>query len=220
MLSALLGLIGVLVGAFLTQLFTASSEWRSRRLEAMVAVTSASARVIGAHERLYELFIGGRSPSLSDERVIRALTERSDAHNDWRISRSRLIILIADDQQLIEAIDRFEEWRKSATPWVHAYLENPDVFNHEDYRELQTKAWAGMRAARIEIGDLSRVRSQRDAQLRDRLVRRSIHRSRLIRAWRRNLGEAGHPPGVTRQRHHSIARPSARSRTHVLIAGS
>jgi hypothetical protein len=171
MLSALLGLIGVLVGALLTQLFAASSEWRNRRLDAMVAVAAASSRVIGAHERLHELFVGGESPPLSDERVIRALTERSDAHNDWRIARSRLIILIPDDQRLIDATDRFERYRRTGTRWVHAYLKDVQGFLPEDIKDLQTDAWVGMRESRIEIGNLCRMRSQRDTRWGGRLRR-------------------------------------------------
>jgi len=178
MLSALLGLIGVLVGALLTQLFTASSEWRSRRLEAMVAIAAASSRVIGAHERLHELFVGeGNNPPLSDERVVRALTERSEAHNDWRTARSRLYIIIPDDQLLIEATDRFEKYRRAGTKWVHEYLKDVQGFHREDVKDIQTEAWVGMREGRIEIGGLCRTRSQRDARwdghLRQRFTRSS-----------------------------------------------
>jgi hypothetical protein len=58
MLAALLGFFGVLVGAVLTYLFSVSSEWRNRRLDTMVAVVTASTRVLGAHERLHGLFQG------------------------------------------------------------------------------------------------------------------------------------------------------------------
>lgn len=185
MLPALLGLIGVLVGALLTQLFAASSEWRSRRLEAMVDITAASSRVIGAHERLHELFVGGgENPPLSDERVIRALTERSDAHNDWRIARSRLTILIPDDQRLIEATDRFDRYRQTGTKWVRAYLVDVQGFHQEDVKDLQTDAWVGMRQCRIAIADLCRMRSQRDARwdgrLRQRFMRPAIPKEIVI----------------------------------------
>ena len=181
MLSALLGLIGVLVGALLTQLFAASGEWRNRRLEAMVAVVAAGSRVIGAHERLHELFVGaGNNPPLSDERVIRALTERSEAHNDWRIARSSLFILIPDDQPLIEATDRFETYRRAGTKWVHAYLKDTQGFQKDDVKEIQSEAWIGMRESRVEIGALSRMRSQRDARwdgrLRQRFTRSSDYK--------------------------------------------
>jgi hypothetical protein len=58
MLAALLGFFGVLVGAILTYLFSISSEWRNRRMETMVAVVTASTRVVGAYERMYGLFQG------------------------------------------------------------------------------------------------------------------------------------------------------------------
>ena len=54
MLPALLGLLGVLAGAPLTQIFTATSERRGRRLDALVQWTVASGRVVSAHEHLYE----------------------------------------------------------------------------------------------------------------------------------------------------------------------
>ena len=73
MLAALLGFVGVLVGAILTHLFAISNEWRSRRMEAMVASVTASIRVLGAHEGTYHLFLSGCAPPLTDDRAIRAL---------------------------------------------------------------------------------------------------------------------------------------------------
>lgn len=59
MFAALIGLLGVLVGGILTQFFALSNDWRNRRMEAMVATVSASIRVLGAHERMYDLFYQG-----------------------------------------------------------------------------------------------------------------------------------------------------------------
>ena len=169
MLPALLGLSGVLVGAVLTQLFATSREWRSRRLEAMVALAAACGRVIGAHERIYELFQGADAPPLTSDRVIRALTERSDAHNEWRIACSRLEILIADDARLNQAVDEFNENRAAESKWVLAYLAEGEDFHFANFAELDNKSWTGMRAARQDIMALSRVRSARDASWITRL---------------------------------------------------
>lgn len=51
---------GVLVGVFLSQVFTIAHESRARRLDALVGLVAASGRMIGAYERLLELFEGGR----------------------------------------------------------------------------------------------------------------------------------------------------------------
>jgi hypothetical protein len=123
MLAALLGFVGVLVGAILTHLFAISNEWRSRRMEAMVASVTASIRVLGAHEGTYHLFLGGGTPPLTDDRFIRAFTERNDAFTEWRIARARLeIVVSADDERLKQAIDRFNAIYVATDGWVSAYL--------------------------------------------------------------------------------------------------
>jgi hypothetical protein len=169
MLSALLGLIGVLVGVFLTQLFIISSEWRNRRLDAMVTVAAAMGRILGAHERLYEIFRAGITPPLTDDRVVRALTERSEAHNDWRSASSRLRILIPDDLRLAEAMENFNKSRELGSKWVLAYLEAGEVFDFTSVQETDSTSWHGMRDARHEFMACSRDRSQLDARFSARL---------------------------------------------------
>jgi hypothetical protein len=169
MLAALLGVFGVFVGAFLAQIFATSAEWRSRRLEAMVEVAAASGRMIGARERLFELFIGDTSPPLSDDRAVTAFRERSDAHYNWRAARSRLEIVIADDPEIYKAMNEFERFRVMATEWVAAYQKEGSNFRFSNYKRIDRESWVGMRAARVMLMRCARLRSQRDAQWNGRL---------------------------------------------------
>jgi hypothetical protein len=161
MFAALLGFFGVLVGAILTYLFSISSEWRNRRMDAMVAVVTASTRVVGAQERMYGLFQAGDAPPLTDDRAMRALTELSEAHNEWRIARARMTILIPDDEPLKEAIVHFADRREAAT---ECYSDYP-----KEYVDREHKAWEEMRDARRNIVTCCQIRSQKDARLRERL---------------------------------------------------
>ena len=61
-IAAFVGLFGVLVGVFVSQVFTIAHKSRARRLDALAALVAASGRMIGAYERLFELFEGGTSP--------------------------------------------------------------------------------------------------------------------------------------------------------------
>jgi hypothetical protein len=169
MLAALLGVFGVFVGAFLTQIFATSAEWRSRRLEAMVEVAAASGRMIGAHERLFELFIGDTSPPLSEDRAVMALRERSDARYNWRAARARLEIVIADDPEIYKAMNEFERCLVMATKWITAYQEEGSNFRFSNYGRIDRESWVGMRAARVMLMRCARLRSQRDAQWNGRL---------------------------------------------------
>lgn len=165
MLGALLGFFGVLVGAILTYLFSTSSEWRNRRLETMVAVVTASTRVIGSHERLYGLFQGGDSPPLTDDRAVRALEELGEAHNEWRIARARAAILISDDESLTEAMALFAGNREAAT---ECYLDYPRLgvnYHFGDHADREREAWVQMRDARRTIVTCCQIRSRKDAQL-------------------------------------------------------
>ena len=169
MLAALLGFFGVLVGAILTYFFSISSEWRNRRMEAMVAVVTASTRVVGAHERMYGLFQAGDAPPLTDDRSIRALTELGEAHNEWRTARARATILIPDDEPLKEAIARFAARREAATECYADYPKEGVNFRFSDYADRKHKAWEEMREARRSIVTCCQIRSQKDAHLRERL---------------------------------------------------
>ena len=72
----------------------------AERLDALVAIVAVSGRMIGAYERLFEMFEGGTSPRLNEERVVRVTTERLSAHTEWREARARVEILLADDAHL------------------------------------------------------------------------------------------------------------------------
>src|SRR5579863_7535285 len=151
MLAALLGFLGIFVGAILTYLFSISSEWRNRRLDTMVAIVTASTRVVGAHERLYGLFQLGDSPPLTDDRSVRALGELGEAHNEWRIARARASILISDDASLKGAMDLLSQSREAAT---ECYLDYPKLgvgFQFSDYADRERDAWLQMRSARSDI---------------------------------------------------------------------
>ena len=170
MLAAILGLLGVLVGALLTQMFAASSEWRGRRLDAMVGVAPASGRVIGAHERLYELFQGDGIPLPTDAIMVAALEERFKAHHEWRSARCRLEIVMVDDENIYEAMNRFDSFRGAATPWIVAYMKNDGQFRFSAFEQLQTDCWYGMRKARWDLMAFSRRRSQQDSHLVKRVI--------------------------------------------------
>lgn len=162
-LAAALGLLGVLVGAVLTQVLTQAQEGRGRRLEALVAVIAASGRVIGAHERLFELFEQGTSPPLSDERAARAATERSDAHAEWRSARARVEILFAGDAELLALMDVFDESRVRATGWVRAYYRAGDTFDFRAGAEDERASWLGMRESRGRLIRAAKARAARPA---------------------------------------------------------
>jgi hypothetical protein len=170
MIAALLGFFGVLVGGVLTHLFTISNDWRNRRMEAMVASVTASTRVLGAHERIYDLFQRGDAPPLADDRAIRALTERSEAFLEWRIARARLEIVVSDDERLKQAIDHFNRTHAEANAaWVSTYLKEGEHFRFSDVADDQEKIWKEMRAARHDIITCCQVRSRQDARWRERI---------------------------------------------------
>jgi hypothetical protein len=177
MLAALLGLCGVLVGAVMTQIFSMSSERRTRRLEAMVKVAVASSRVIGAHERLYEIvFLGDLIPSVDSDYVSAALKERSDAHHNWRAARSELEILIGYDAQLRQSIREFEICRVECTKWVSAYIKAGPSFDRSQFVDPQRNAWEGMRDARHGFMAASRSRSELDSRWGGRWLPSTVRR--------------------------------------------
>jgi hypothetical protein len=170
MFAALFGFFGVLLGAILTHLFAISNEWRNRRMEAMVATVTASIRVLGAHEGIYRLFQGGKAPPLTDDRAIRALTERGDAFTEWRIARARLEIVVPDDKDLEEAIRGFNEtYKRADDAWVSIYLKEGEDFRFDDVKDKQREIWEDMRAARRRIINCCHVRSRQDARWRERI---------------------------------------------------
>lgn len=178
MIAALIGLFGVLVGVFLSQVFTVALESRAKRLDALVGIVAASGRMIGAYERLFELFEGGTSPALHEERVVQVTTERLSAHTQWREARARVEILLADDAQLHTVVNDFETIRADATRWARAYFQVGEAFNFADHAETERKAWEGMKAARQSLILVARRRAARDSRW---LIRLSIRRRRALR---------------------------------------
>jgi hypothetical protein len=170
MFAALIGFFGVLVGGVLTHLFSLSNDWRNRRMEAMVATVSASIRVLGALERMYDLFQQKDSPLLTDDRVIRALTERSEAFLEWRIARARLEIVVSDDKLLEDAVNGFNEnFLKENNIWISPYLKEGALFRFGDIADQETAIWKEMCAARYDIITRCQVRSRQDARWRERI---------------------------------------------------
>jgi hypothetical protein len=171
--AALIGLFGVLVGVFLSQVFTVALESRAKRLDALVSIVAASGRMIGAYERLFELFEGGASPPLHEDRVVQVTTERLTAHTQWREARARLEILLADDAQLHAIVNDFEVIRADATRWARAYFQAGEAFDFADYAETERKAWEGMKAKRQSLILAARRRAAGDSRWLMRLpVRR------------------------------------------------
>jgi uncharacterized membrane protein YeaQ/YmgE (transglycosylase-associated protein family) len=190
MLTAVIGLIGVCIGGFLTQALAAMLQRRAQRLEALVAAVAASGRVIGAHERLHDLLlaVGGAPPVTSGE-AQRALAERAEAHAEWRAAHARAQILCPSDPELLETLERFRDRRADATRWVREYQRLGEDFRSEDYHALQHQSWEGMRFARYDMI----IAAQRAVQRDTRWLPLSASRRRALRAQRR---EAIPPAGV------------------------
>lgn len=104
-----------------------------------MASVSACIRVLSAHERIFDIFQVGDAPPLTDERVVRALTERKKALTEWRVARARLEIVVSDDERLKQAIDRFNTVYGKADRWVSAYLKEGEDFRFEDSETKITK---------------------------------------------------------------------------------
>ena len=168
MFAALIGVLGVLIGGILTHLFAISADWRNRRMEAMVASVTASTRVLGAHERLYDIFQPGIAPPLTDDRVIRALTERSEAFLEWRIARARLEIVVSDDHLLKDAMDGFNK-TYAKDSWISSYLKEGEHFHFAAIADNEEATWKEMRTARHDIITRCQVRSRQDARWRERI---------------------------------------------------
>lgn len=169
MFAALIGFLGVLVGGILSHFFAISADWRNRRMDAMVASVTASTRLLGAHERIHDLFFGGIAPSLTDDRAIRAFVESSEALVEWRIARARLEIVVFDDKLLGGAIDDFNNTYRKDSSWMSNYLKEGDKFNFAAIADKEEEIWKEMRAARHVIITRCQVRSRQDARWRERI---------------------------------------------------
>ena len=176
MTAALIGLLGVFFGVFLSQVFTVGQESRAKRLDALVSIVAASGRMIGAYERLFELFEGGTSPALHEERVVQVTTERLSAHTEWREARARAEILLADDARLHAVVNDFETIRADATRWARAYFQSGEAFSFADYAEAEHKSWEGMKATRQSLIVAARHRAAVDSHS---LMRLPIRRRRI-----------------------------------------
>jgi hypothetical protein len=177
-ISGLIGLFGVLVGVFLSQIFTITQESRAKRLDALVGIVAASGRMIGAYERLFELFEGGSSPPLHEDRVVQVASERLSAHTEWREACARVEIILADDRHLSAAVNDFEIPRVEATLWARAYFQKGETFVFAEYDETQRMAWEGMKAARHRLIASAQQRAAADSRW---LIRLIVPRRRTLR---------------------------------------
>jgi len=109
------------------------------------------------------------APPLTDDRVVRALTERNGALTEWRVARARLEIVVSDDERLKRAIYRFNVAYGEADRWVSDYQKKGEDFRFEDWRDFDHKIWEEMRASRDEIITRCQVRSRQDARWRERI---------------------------------------------------
>lgn len=194
MLTAALGLIGVLIGAFVSQALSASWQRRRERLEALVALVAANARVIGGHERLFDLVFYGAAAGTS-EQIQRAFIERGDAHAEWRTAHARAAILIPGNEPLDAAIARFRVARESADAWVAEYQRLGSAFSFDDHKESERESWKAMRQARWDLIAAGQVIVQDDASwlplLRKQRGRRNYRRLASLAAAH---GVAADPP--------------------------
>jgi hypothetical protein len=119
--------------------------------------------MIGAYERLFELFEGGTSPPLDEDRVVAVTSERLSAHTEWREAQARAEILLADDSDLHAVVNDFEIVRSAATAWARAYFQAGEAFDFSDHAEAQHRAWDGMKAERHRLITAAQRRAARDA---------------------------------------------------------
>ena len=162
-ISAIIGLFGVLVGAFLSQAFTITQESRAKRLDALAGIVAASGRMIGAYERLFELFESGSSPPLDENRVVQVTSERLSAHTEWREACARVEIILADDRHLRAAVNDFEIPRADATRWARTYFQSGEAFVFAEHADAEHAAWEGMRAARLRLIAAAQQRAAKDS---------------------------------------------------------
>lgn len=135
----------------------------------MVAVGTASTRVVGAHERVYGLFQGGNAPPLTDDRALRALAELGGAHNECRIAPARAAILIPDDEPLTEATARFGDCREAATDCYMDYHRLGVNYRFSEHADREHEAWEQLRDARRSIVNCCQIRARKDAHPHERL---------------------------------------------------
>lgn len=166
-----IGLVGVIVGILLNQAFAAGAERRQERLDGYVAILAASAQVIGAQERFFDLIANG-TPLPDSIEMQKALLERSDALAAWRIAEARIELAIPrsnlqSDKTVAKAIDllvwidHFDRARASATPLVQQYLSLGSGFQFQPHAKDFEKAWTDMLTARRAIaGYAHRLRSR------------------------------------------------------------
>lgn len=150
MLTALIGVIGVVCGAVVASLLATTRDRRIDRTDALIQLVTAAANVIAAHERLHELSVVEGTLDPHAERGRLALQARTDAHAGWRVATARTRILMPTATRLTGAMDNFDHARASATPWVHAQISPSVATARGSYNldEAEHAAWTTMRASR------------------------------------------------------------------------
>jgi hypothetical protein len=183
MLAAILGLIGIGLGALLTSLLSADRERRNRRVEALSDLVAASARVIVAHEGLYELVATGRPPDPQSPVAHAALEERVRALAEWRTIHGKVLVVVPRADDLDLAANNFVRARAVGTRWVRAYQKWGPSFDISKVADVQRDSWKGMHEAHHELIAASRRVVEDDLRSWPRrLKRRSSERQSRDRA--------------------------------------
>ena len=170
MLPALICLLGVTVGVLLTSSLSASRERRDGRVDALSSFVAANARVLVAHEQLYELVANGRPPEIESPAAQAALGERAAALAEWRIAHGRVLILVPYSVDLDVAVDQFKGARAEATQWVREYQRLGTEFELSAVRDSELHAWKAMHRAQDELIAASRGVVANDLKLLLRLI--------------------------------------------------
>jgi len=156
MLPALIGLFGVAVGVVLTSLLSAGRERRDGRVDALSSFVAANARVIVAHEQLYELVASGSPPEIASPPGQAALSERVGALAEWRITHGRVLILVPHAADLDAAVSEFKTARAQATRWIREYQRLGTEFDLAAVQDSQLHAWKAMHRAHDNLIAASR----------------------------------------------------------------
>jgi hypothetical protein len=111
MLTALIGVLGIVIGAILAQVLTMSRDRRAARSDALVKVATAAASVIAAHERLHKLLTIEQNLDPRSEHARVAFQARTLAHAEWRAATARARILMPTETELHRAATEFGNHR-------------------------------------------------------------------------------------------------------------
>jgi hypothetical protein len=177
MLTALMGVLGIVIGAILAQVLTMSRDRRAARSDALVRVVTAAASVIAAHERLHELLTIEQDLDPRSEHARMAYQARTHAHAEWRAATARARILMPTETELHQAATEFGTHRANATPWVHTRI-RPGTARDTSVDAQEHEAWLGMRSSRHALIAAAQQIAAADARLWPNLRFRSRNKAK------------------------------------------